>query len=88
MAVRIKRSVQAQFSTEASYVTASAQEQAAKGIEADSATSDPMVAAEARSQNATAQRTAPSFVSASALSKPAQDARNAEQVGGDDDDLL
>lgn len=78
--MRIKRSVQAQYNTELATVLSSVETgeapAAAKGA-------DPMAMVEAQ-----AKGDAPAFVSASALSRPAQDAANAEQVGGEDDDLL
>lgn len=81
--MRIKRSVQAQYNTELATVMASA----ATGDAPRAASSDPMAMLEAR---ATAPD-APAFVAATAVSRPAADAANAEQIGagGDADaDLL
>ena len=81
--MRIKRSVQAQYNTELATVMASAKTGEVPTVESG----DPMAMLEAR---ATAPD-APAFVAATAVSRPAPDAANAEQIGagGDADaDLL
>ena len=97
--LRIKRSVQAQFNTDAAYVSASAISQAAKIADGTPAPpSDPMAQAEAAraaapeaapSAPARTSMGGPSFVAASKVSQPAQAAQNTEQVGGEgDEDLM
>lgn len=82
--LRIKRSVMAQYNTDTSYVSTSMAHAATSGA-TSAAPADAMSMLEA--QNASRSRAAvdaPAFVAAS---KPVH-AANAEQVGGDDEDLL
>ena len=91
--------MQAQFNTDAAYVSASAISQAAKIADGTPAPpSDPMAQAEAAraaapeaapSAPARTSMGGPSFVAASKVSQPAQAAQNTEQVGGEgDEDLM
>lgn len=102
--VRIKRSVQAQFNTDVSYIAASAlsaqQRNAQNAAAFATAPADPMAAAEAAARagagaGGAGRQAAPAFVvatqSANVQQSQAQQAepeKNEEQLGGEDDDDL
>lgn len=93
--VRIKRSVQAQFNTDISYIAASALSasarnklgtaQAAAAATSNGAAADPMAQAERNAQEN--GKSAPAFVAAKTTRKE-ETQKNDEQLGGDDDDDL
>lgn len=94
--VRIKRSVQAQFNTDISYIAASAlsasarnklgtTQAAAAAASSNGAAADPMAQAERNAQEN--GKSAPAFVAAKTTRKE-ETQKNDEQLGGDDDDDL
>ena len=94
--LRIKRSIQAQFNTDVSYIAAyamSAQQRASAAAAAGMASqpaaiddSDPMARAE-REAAAGSRSAAPAFVAATQSQAPAQTTdKNEEEMGADDDD--
>jgi pre-mRNA-splicing factor SYF1 len=88
--LRIKRSVQAQFNTDVSYIAAyamSAQQRANASQPADAVDlSDPMARAEQEAQGRNV--TAPSFVAAKQSGQAALPLTNEEEMAADDDDDL